>query len=266
MIIDFEQLKNHDFSLSHINIFRQKPSYRVMRQPSRRYNGFLYILHGECRYLFQDESFSLSQGSLVYLPISSEHTLLVDSTEIEFFRIDFRLEIDGEVAFFSEHPLKLCHTPSPELSEAIQNLADRYEFVQDTVAKTELLCTIFRTLGDMAINPKKEKLVPAISYLLEHLTEKINCHKLAQECSLSTAQLYNLFHTEYQMTPLEYRDSLLMRRATLMLRDGTFSIAEIAEKLGFESASYFSRFFKKHRGISPSEYSKQKNGQKAKQL
>ena len=261
MIIDFEDLKNQDFALSHINIFRQKPSYRVLLQPNRRYNGFLYILHGDCRYLFQDESFSLCPGSLVYLPISSVHTLLVDSPEIEFFRIDFQLEIDGEVAFFSKHPLKLCHSASPELSEAIQTLADRYEFVQDTVAKTELLCTIFRTLGDMAVNPRKEKLAPAINYLLEHLTEKINCRKLAQECSLSTAQLYNLFHIEYQMTPLEYRDSLLMRRATLMLRDGTFSIAEIAEKLGFDSPSYFSRFFKKHRGISPSEYAKQKNGQ-----
>lgn len=262
MIIDLEKLKNYDFSLSKINIFHQKPAYRHNQLQSRRYNGFLYILHGECRYLFQDGSFSLSPGSLVYLPMGSAHTLMVDSPEIEFYRIDFRLQIDGEVALFYDAPLKLCHRASPEVAEAIQTLADRYEFAQDTVAKAELLCRIFRGICDMSVNPRREKLAPAIGYLLEHMTEGINCQKLAQLCSLSTAQFYNLFHQEYETTPLEYRDTLLMRRATLLLRDGTFSVSEIAEALGFESASYFSRFFKKHRGISPTEYVKQKNSGK----
>lgn len=262
MIIALENLKNYDFVLSKINIFHQKPAYRHKQLQSRRYNGFLYILHGECRYLFQDGSFSLSPGSLVYLPIGSTHTLMVDSPEIEFYRIDFRLQVDGEVALFYDTPLKLCHRASPEVAEAIQTLADRYEFAQDTVAKAELLCRIFRGICDMSVNPRQEKLAPAIGYLLEHMTEGINCQKLAQLCSLSTAQFYNLFHQEYETTPLEYRDTLLMRRATLLLRDGTFSVSEIAETLGFESASYFSRFFKKHRGISPTEYVRQKNSGK----
>lgn len=260
MIVDFEKLGTYEFRLSNINIFHQKPVYRELHQRYRNYNGFLYILHGQCRYFFRDESFVLTPGSVVYLPISSAHSMVIDSPEIEFYRIDFRLEIDGELALFSDAPLKLCSTASAELAEAIQTLADRYQFVQDTVAKTELLCTIFRTLADMTANPAKEKLAPAIAYLLEHLTEGIDCRDLAQLCSLSTAQFYNLFNAQYGMTPLAYRDSLLMRRATLLLRDGTFSVTEIAETLGFDSVSYFSRFFKKHRGISPSAYVKYKNG------
>ena len=262
MIIDLEKLKNYDFSLSHINVFHQKPAYRLKQIPSRRYNGFLYILHGQCRYSFRDDRFSLSPGSLVYLPKGSDHTLEVDSSEFEFYRIDFDMEVGGEVALFYDTPLKLCHRASPEVAEAIQTLADRYEFAQDTVAKAELVCRIFRGICDMSVSPRREKLAPAIAYLLEHMTEGVNCQKLAQLCSLSTAQFYNLFHQEYETTPLEYRDTLLMRRATLLLRDGTFSVSEIAETLGFESTSYFSRFFKKHRGISPTEYVKQKNSGK----
>lgn len=262
MVIDLENLRNQDFSLSRINVFHQKPDYRCKRIPSRRPNGFLYILHGQCRYLYGDEDFALSPGSLVYLPKGSDHTLMVDSPEFEFYRIDFTLTVNGETVFFSDVPLKLCHRASAEVAEAIQTLADRYEFMQDTMAKTELLCRIFRGVCDMTVNPRREKLAPAIGYLLEHMTEGINCQQLAQLCSLSTAQFYNLFHQEYQATPLEYRNSLLMRRATLLLRDETFPVAEIAETLGFESVSYFSRFFKKHKGISPSEYRKQKSGSK----
>lgn len=260
MILEFEKLRNHDFSLSNINIFHQKPAYKYLELRSRKYNGFLYILHGNCRYLFHDECITLAPGSVVYLPEASAHTLVVDSEEFEFYRIDFRVAIDGELVFFSNSPLKLCHSASAELAETIQTMADRYQFGQDTIAKAELMCRIFRMLNDMTVNPRREKLAPAIGYLLEHLTEGVNCRQLAQLCSLSLAQFYNLFHGEYHMTPLEYRDGLLMRRASLLLRDGTLSIAEIAETLGFESPSYFSRFFKKHRGISPSEYIRQKSG------
>ena len=56
------------------------------------------------------------------------------------------------------------------------------------------------------------------------------------------------------MPPLEYRSSLLAKRASQLLREGSFSVTEVAEMLGFESVSYFSRFFKKHKGISPSKY------------
>ena len=155
--------------------------------------------------------------------------------------------------------MKLCDQVSPELAETIQILSDRYQIVQDTVAKKELLCRIFRLIGSMTQTPQREKLTPAIRYLLAHLTKPVDSDILASTCHLSKAQFYNLFQKEYAMTPLAYRDALLMRRAVLLLRDGAFSVAEIAETLGFSSVSYFSRFFKKHKGVSPSEYLKNKN-------
>ena len=258
MLLDFEALKNHEFSLSGINIFRQKPSYRVLEQACRQVNGFLYLLRGEGEYRFEDQSFSIVPGTLVYLPVRSSHTLLVKSPTIEFYRIDFTLKVDGEETLFSETPLKLCDTASPDLSEAVLTLAEQYQFAQDTVAKTELLCAIFRAVSAVSTSPRREKLAPAVQSLIENLTEGIDCKALAKSCALSTAQFYHLFREEYGMAPLEYRDTLLMRRAALLLKDGSFSVTEIAETLGFESVSYFSRFFKKHRGLSPSAYLKQK--------
>lgn len=258
LLIDFEKLSSCNFCLRDINVFHQKPLYREIHQKHRNYNGFLYILEGECRYLFRDEAFKLAPGSLVYLPLGSVHNMYVDTPKIEFYRIDFRLEIDGELALFSDAPMKICDQTSAELADALQMLADRYQIVQDTVAKKELLCRIFRLIGNMIQTPRREKLAPAIGYLLSHLTQRVDSDTLAETCHLSKAQFYNLFQKEYAMTPLAYRDALLMRRATLLLQDGTFSVSEIAETLGFESVSYFSRFFKKYKGVAPSDYAKHK--------
>ncbi len=260
MILPLEQLKYHDFTVKSINIFHQCPSYRILkpRPAGRRSNGFLYILHGNCKYLFDKGCFDLSPGSVVYLPKGSKHVFQVLSDSVEFYRIDFDLEISGERVLFSERPLKLCHNASTACSEAIQRLADGYEFLNDSVAKNALICTIFHALEQESASKNSVKLSPAVRYLLEHLTDKVNCTHLASLCYLSTAQFYNLFHEEFGCAPLEYRSKLILQKAESFLRSGSFSVAEIAEMLGFESVSYFSRFFKKHLGKSPSQFQNEK--------
>ena len=256
MILPFEDLEHYDFQLSDINIYLQKPGYRSLDISWRKYNGFLCILHGEGVYSFHGGNVTLSPGTVVYLPIGSVHQLTITTEEFEFYRIDFKIQIHDNLVFFSELPLKIADSFPKECLEAIQSLYENYRFVNNTVAKTELMCRIFRTLRSSVVSPRALRLAPAIRYLLEHLTEKINCRQLAEMCCLSTAQFYNLFHAEYDTTPLEYRNKLLMNQAILLLKNGEFTVTEVSEMLGFESVAYFSRFFKKHQGIAPSEYLK----------
>jgi AraC-like DNA-binding protein len=52
----------------------------------------------------------------------------------------------------------------------------------------------------------------------------------------------------------DYRELLIMNRARQLLAMGKLSIGEIAEKLGFSDRFYFSKYFKKRQGITPSAY------------
>ena len=253
MILSLNDLRKHDFQLTKINVFHQKPRYRALQVKHRSANGFLFILQGSCTYSFEDGAFTLEPGSVVYLPYGSSHHLNIHSEEIEFYRIDFHLTVEDEIVLFSNAPQKMCHVAPEECAAAAQTLMDHCQFIQNSIRKAELMCTIFRTLSSKPANARRDRLSPAIRYLRENLTDKIDCSGLAQSCNLSSAQFYNLFHEEYGLSPLEYRDSLLVDRAVILLRDGAFSVSEVAEMLGFESVSYFSRFFKKHKGISPSK-------------
>lgn len=51
---------------------------------------------------------------------------------------------------------------------------------------------------------------------------------------------------------------LLADQATLLLKQTSWSISEIAQTLGYEDPSYFTRFYKKQRGLTPTELRNQK--------
>lgn len=253
MIIDFRDLGKHDFEISGVDIIHQMPKYRRLVANYRSVNGFLVIIRGSCHYYFEGGEFTLGPDSVVYLPLGSRHVLEIDSDVFEFFRIDFTLKIGGELALFSDLPKKMCNTVSKEGKEAVRALMDASGYSKDTIRRTELMCTIFRTLSVGSDNVRAERLSPALSYLIDHLSEGVDCSLLAKLCHLSSSQFYNLFREEYKTSPLAYRDALIIQKAKTLLQD-MFSVTSVAEMLGFESVSYFSRFFKKHCGVPPLKY------------
>ena len=253
MVIDINDLRKYDFEISDVNVIHQRPKYKRLVSHSRAVNGFLVIVHGFCRYVYDGGEFSLGPDSVVYLPTGSRHVFEIDSDDIEFFRIDFKLKIDGKVALFSNIPKKITSSITKDGREAIMALMDNCQYSRDTVRSTELICTVIRSLSLNYDSVRSERLAPAISYLLEHLTDDVDCSRLSQLCHLSSSQFYNLFKEEYKTSPLAYRDALIIRKAKMLLQD-MFSVTAVAEILGFESVSYFSRFFKKHCGTSPLKY------------
>lgn len=254
MILPFYQLSNYYYELSNISIVCQKPSYRILNVINRRYNGFLYLNKGECYYSSQEGEFILSPGSIAYLPFASNHTLTLISKKLEFFRINFTLKIDGESVLFSKYPVKITDSAPMSVVESILTQEKSALFETNTIAQTEFISSIFRSLLEESANPQVRKLSPAIQYLHAHLTEGIDCCHLADLCALGTTRFYTLFRKEYDCTPLQYRDQLLMKRALLLLDSNDITVSEVSDLLGFDSAAYFSRFFKKHHGITPTEY------------
>ena len=68
----------------------------------------------------------------------------------------------------------------------------------------------------------------------------------------------NLIHLKIQLKKiLLIRKTINHKRiekAKIYLKDTDYKVYEVADILGFENVTYFSRFFKKHTGISPKEY------------
>ena len=142
MIIPFDSLNKYNFALSDINIIYQKPQYRKFSTLSRGCNGFLYITKGECIYKSSGNDIHLLPGSVIYLPKGSCHSMAIVGEEIEFFRIDFTMTIDGELALFSDSPLKITDTCGARFKDCVGALSEECRFEDNSVSKIEKMCGI----------------------------------------------------------------------------------------------------------------------------
>lgn len=94
----------------------------------------------------------------------------------------------------------------------------------------------------------------AIALMRGDLAREFDVGALAHRSGLSRAHFFALFQRDTQVTPLVYANVLRFEAAVRRLTSGTDSVATVAQDLGFAAPGHFSRFFRQHLGITPSDY------------
>ncbi|MDR1283844.1 MAG: AraC family transcriptional regulator [Opitutaceae bacterium] len=102
------------------------------------------------------------------------------------------------------------------------------------------------------------KIIFAQKLLLESPDNAANMDTIAKECGMSRSSFYAHFKQAVGISPREYREILLLRRAQMLLDNSHLTISEIAGQIGMPSIYYFSTRFKKFSGMSPSAYRQNK--------
>ncbi len=116
---------------------------------------------------------------------------------------------------------------------------------------------------DTSIENKNEDVINKVkSYILDHLDGDTSLYALSNHVHLCPEHLLRIFKKQEGVTILQYINDLKLVKARQMLSETDMQIKEIATKLGFTSAGYFSRFFKSKLGITPNEYREQKGKRK----
>ncbi|MEX0331095.1 MAG: IclR family transcriptional regulator C-terminal domain-containing protein [Puniceicoccaceae bacterium] len=75
-----------------------------------------------------------------------------------------------------------------------------------------------------------------------------------EDLPISSGWLRKSFRKKYGISPVKYRQKLIMERAQRLLKNTFLSVKEIAFQLHFDNQNYFSRVFKTQVGVSPQIY------------
>jgi AraC-like DNA-binding protein/mannose-6-phosphate isomerase-like protein (cupin superfamily) len=93
-------------------------------------------------------------------------------------------------------------------------------------------------------------------YIDHNLSQKITIHELASVANISDYHFCKLYKKITGKTPMDYINSLRINRAVILLSEGNSNITEIAFACGFCDSNYFSRIFKKYKGVAPNKYNR----------
>jgi AraC-like DNA-binding protein len=118
-----------------------------------------------------------------------------------------------------------------------------------STAGTEASSGLLRGLAD-------ERTAAAIRRIHEHPTTPWTVAQLAKEAGLSRSAFFERFSRAVGVAPMEYLLGWRMALAKDLLRRRGMTVGEVAEHVGYGSASTFSVAFTRHVGLPPKHYAR----------
>jgi signal transduction histidine kinase/ligand-binding sensor domain-containing protein/AraC-like DNA-binding protein len=122
------------------------------------------------------------------------------------------------------------------------------EFRTDVILDTSTLETS---------NIDKEYLDKIIQIIQKNISESsFDVNMLAGKLLVSNSSLYRKVKGMTGLSPVEFIRNIRLKHASRMLKEGTYTISEIAYASGFSNPKYFSTCFKEEFNMTPTEYQK----------
>ena len=220
----------------------------------------IYVVSGEAEYIIDGNEYSVKKGDLLCTQKDSLRSACTNKNNL--------LEcycVSGQVydSALSDTPLPFPLHSYVGMQEDIISLYRNLDFTwlekspgYELKARALYMIILQRFYELVFFNDKIKKynvhIRKAIKYIVEHYTEDISLKMLGEEVELSSSYLGNLFKKETGISLQQYLTNIRLNHAENLLRSGEYNVNEAAWASGFSDPFYFSKLFKKERGVLPS--------------
>ena len=249
-----------------------KPPY----EESYPFWQLFYVSRGEMIIERDGERETVHAGEIIFRPPGRVSTMhYPEGCELYMSLIDF-ITGDEEMQVFGEHPIVLDGRERHLLSDLIREAAVFYKNTPTEMLWQELVSTALesfltrlygRLTGVFTSDGEREKAsarravsetVDRINLILEERRfSTITVDELARILGESPNVLMKRYRHEMHESIIEHFLNLKLQSAIQLMLSSDMNFSEIAELLSFSSVGYFSKFFKKRTGMTPTEYSKE---------
>ena len=244
------------------------PDYKVSRK-SVSGHEFIYCLNGAGWVVFGGKRHYVHKGQLVWLPVYGSHVHFPDPKrpwEIYWFRaeggkltkiMEF-LQVHQQPTFLLEDNMRTV-----EIFQQVFEHMQQHSLLSDITCDqliSELLVMLLESRSEpdkITQDPVKHRGLTSLIYEIHsHYAEDWTVEKFAAHCQVSKSQLFRLFQSTFNQSPLKWLKHYRISQARRMLVESDDSISEVAYLIGYKDPLHFSRDFRNIVGISPSEFRK----------
>ena len=222
-----------------------------------------YLIHlvvaGKGVYQVNGASHTLQEGDLFLAKPNQLITYAADETDPwEYYWVGFNgacaNKLVQQTPFSDVHPVHHCKDPQT-VREALYNIY--------LSRGPEPQCEEAREAMPNVGSSSSQYVLAAIKYIQFNYSHDISVDDIAKAVGVSRSHLYRVFMSNVGQSPIDYLTSYRISEACSLLKNSSLSIAEIAVSVGFFDQFYFSRVFKKSKGVPPSKYLTSINQEKA---
>jgi AraC-like DNA-binding protein len=150
--------------------------------------------------------------------------------------------------------------PIRRLVEAVDDPDERRVLVP--LAMRELVFLLLRTDAAGALrgvahdSDDRRRIREAMAYIRSNADARLTVERIARHVGMSASHFAHRFRAIARVSPMRYVKTVRLHRArVVLLRDGARP-SEVAQEVGYGSASHFTRDFKSYFGVPPAEWAR----------
>lgn len=227
-------------------IYSQKGKHEQMND--RKSYGLSFCAEGQITYIQNGVSYLSHPQTAVILPKGGTYWIRRDKTGyFPVINFDCLESLGNEITVI---PIQDVHPLLADFNQ-IRNLSDWQD------RRAQIFSIFYGILHTLCSNTHPYELRKALRLIEStYSTPTLTNERLARECHISEVYLRKLFAKYLHSSPKQFIIRMRLQEAKQRLTEGTLAISAIAEHCGFSNPYHFSRVFKEHVGITPTEYRK----------
>ncbi len=91
----------------------------------------------------------------------------------------------------------------------------------------------------------------AVRWITEHYSRPFRVDELARSCGMSTSAFHRAFQAVTALSPIQFQKQIRLQKSRLLLLTGADDVATVGYRVGYDSASQFSREYRRQFGLPP---------------
>jgi AraC-like DNA-binding protein len=250
-------------NVSFIGINYCLPNYRNVRSRSR-ITVIAYVLAGQGNVTCHSDTFPAKRGDVFILPKGKYHEVAADPGRSDQWEYIW-FNITGELTLTMLDKYKLLNSvvipdAGGRVGELFQQAIGMAQTNEALDMHNDLPILYHRILIELSnVQSRRHaaysnKVQEIKHYLDNRFQADFDSKQLSRHFGLTFKEINRIFKKEMGMPVYQYVLAKKIETAKLMLQDTQLHINEIALQLGFSDSQYFSNFFKKKTGVSPSQF------------
>ena len=170
-------------------------------------------------------------------------------------------KLAAQLPFCEEEPIHHCKNPEAVKKALLDIFLSRGT---DAQCETKMVGYLYLFIAQLMQEAKEREahnlgsnshyVLGAVKYIQFNYSRDISIYDIARAVGISRSHLYRVFMEKIGQSPIDYLTNYRISEACYLLKNAQLSIAEIAVSVGFFDQFYFSRVFKKNKGVPPSRY------------